>query len=64
MSVTCVTIGDEDVQYRVITGEGTSTVAIKHIHTLNKLKLHMGKYQCVPERHEVVTHIEGRNYNG
>lgn len=60
MSVTCVTIGDEDVHYRVVVGQGTLSVGIKHIELRETL---------VDEKKELrpferLVHIEGRNYNG
>lgn len=62
MSVQALTIGDEGVQYRVITGEGTLTIAVKHIEMLTSLVWRNGKYEFAPKAHEVVTHIEGRDW--
>lgn len=62
MSVQAVTIGDDSVQYRAITGEGTLTIAVKHIEMLTSLVWRNGKYEFAPKAHEVVTHIEGRDW--
>ena len=62
MSVQALTIGDDSVQYRVITGEGTLTIAVKHIEMLTSLVWRNGKYEFSPKAHEVVTHIEGRDW--
>ncbi|QVJ12697.1 hypothetical protein [Pseudomonas phage PSA11] len=62
MSVQAVTIGDDNVQYRVITGQGTLTVAIKHIEMLTTLVWRNGKHEFAPQPHEVATHIEGRDW--